>query len=385
MRASQLPPATSHPTARTRQQPSALTQPSPPASAANAFSTSTHPPPAPSLNPPRSFASAIAPLHDLFTYAYPVASASAPPGRFVLSARADVDCLLLTATDLSSLYQARISERQFDDKCRRLNFGAGAERYSGLCDLLRQCADSNTEAQQRVTHSVSGVRGRDCSAAVLQLTFTLRVGSGAGLDVECAWKLPSLLRRLRQCEPTEERKEEEADDPKRSKRRAAAEDELDSLDFPDLPDELLAASSRPLPSASHTAASHSAEDDEYVYCREVALIVHRLLDLRLAHSDTSQAAPSGGAGGVQGGAALEVVQLKEQVRLLEQQVATQTERAERTEQELRSMGGGGGVGGNGVASAHDVTGKRKPRQMSERSVINPGVKRRKARGIHLEP
>ena len=373
MRASQ-PATSSHPSARSRQQPARPdTQPS-----TSATDTSlTQPPPA----APPSFATSIAPLHDLFTYCHSTAASAASP--FVLACRVQSDCLILTATDLSTLYQIRITERLFDDKCRRLNFGAGTERYTALCDLLRQCTHSNTAAQPRVTYAVRGVKGSDCSTAVLELTFTLRVGSGAGLDVECGWQLPSLLRRVRQTRPTEERKEEQEalDDPKRRKRRVAAEDDLDSLDFPDLPDELLASISHPH-SAAPATASQSAPDDEYVYSREIGLIVHHLLDLHL--SGPAASAASALSGGAQSAGSLEVSQLREQVRLLEQQVAAQTERAERVEREMRSGGGNGAAGGNGGSGEHDVAGKRKPRQMSDRSVINPGVKKRKARGIHLE-
>ena len=374
MRSSQAASA-SHPSARSCQQPSAAPRADPP------FSSTAPDSSQPSPFPPPSFTSSIAPLHDLFTYSHPSASSStAATSPFVLALRVQPDCLILTATDLSTLYQARITERLFDDKCRRLNFGAGADRYSGLCDLLRQCMQSNTDAQPRVTHAVSGVRGSDCSNAVMELTFTLRVGSGSGLDVECSWQLPSLLRRIRQTEPTEERKEQASDNPKRKKRRVPAEDDLDSLDFPDLPDELLASTSHSHASSS-TVASHSTADDEYVYSREVALIVHRLLDLHLAGPSASAASAS--SGNSQTTASLELTQLKEQVRLLEQQVSTQTERAERVERELRSSGNGGGEG-NGVGIRHDVADKCKPRQMSDRSVVNPGVRRRKARGIHIE-
>ena len=383
MRASQPVAAASHPSARSRQQPAtALSQYDPPSSTSALQSTSTQLPSA----PPASFATSILPLHDLFTYSYPSSSttstlSSSAASPFVVALTAEPDCLRLTGTDLSTLYQARITERQFDDKCRRLNFGAGAERYSGLCDLLRHCIQSSTAAQPRVTHAVSGVRGSDCSTAVLELTFTLRVGSGAGLDVECSWPLPSLLRRARQTQPTEERKEDQpSDDPKRRKRRMAAEDELDSLDFPDLPDELLASTSHPHSSSTHVA-SHTTADDEHVYAREIALIVHRLLDLHLSGASTSSASSTSG----QLAASLELTQLKEQVRLLEQQVVSQTERAEQVERELRSIGNSGAAGGgNGAAGAQGVADKRKPRQMSDRSVINPGVKKRKARGIHLE-
>ena len=290
---------------------------------------------------------------------------------------------MLTATDLSTLYRLRVTERLFDDKCRRLNFGAGDDRHSGLCELLRQSVQSNTEERPRVTHVVSGVRGSDSSAAVMQLTFTLRVGAGAGLDVECTWQLPSLVRLVRQSAPREEERKEQ-DDPKHKKRRAVipAEDDLDSLDFPDLPDELLTTSSRPH-SSTAAVASQTTADDEAVWMRELSLITHRLLDLHLASPTAASFASSTTP---QSTAALEVTQLKEQVRLLEQQVATEAERAERAERELRSGGGNGngGAGGNGGGAGHDVVDKRKPRQMSDRSVINPAMRKRKARGIHLD-
>ena len=330
----------------------------------------------PSSSSSPCFLTAIQPLHDRFTFSYTVGSTSSsvsssqsspPPSSplclFLRCERAEAErgaCLVLTATDTaaSQLWQLRVDEAAFNAAKRRLGIGSDGQ-HAEMVAMLQSAVLSSPSAQQpRVLHQQP-----QSLSAPLTLQLTLLVHQ---LRITSSWTLQPLLR-----QPTAAVAVTAA---------AAGSDGAveDSLPFPDC--DFL---DEPPPRQLRQAVSSPSEAEQRrLYQAELGLFLHRLLAAFVSATATSQPSSSSALSSPSPSSAADAALLEASVRTLEARLAASEEEVERMKAVMAGAAGGAG-GRRGQAADGGAAARRKEgvRKMSDRSVLNPNLKRRRQRGI----